>query len=223
MQRLITEIAESITVLMLVYALIVALKYRRNNNLILITIYIVVSIVFGLVDVLMSIIKHDAYTFFAAMYNLYDVFEFCIINTFLFLEMKYNSSRIGTLLCSAIYFSICAIAWFIKFHAFFQYTPILQGIEYIFIAIPSLLLIFEILKSDLITELRFNPDFLIASGLLFYYSLSVPIMFFLGNAFFSYDTRDIYQYLVDVTYVFYAVLIYTFIKAYLCPPIKIEV
>jgi hypothetical protein len=118
-----------------------------------------------------------------------------------------------------------AIAWMItiKNHVAFSHYPVLEGVEYIFVAIPSILLIFEILKSDLATELRFNPYFFIASGLLFYFSLCVPITFFLGNAFFTNNTVAIYQYLVDVTFLFYAVLVYTFVKAYLCPPIKTDI
>lgn len=216
MQRTITEIVESITVVMLVYALIVALKHR-NEKLKLITIYIAVSIIFGTIDVLISIFNSRAYIFLAIMYNSYDIFEFLVINFFIFSRLTSTKFRIISILCMLIYFSMCCIAFSLVF--FTAYTPILAGIGYIFIAIPSLLLIFEILKSDLSTELRFNPDFLIASGCLFYYSLCVPTMFFIGNAFFTNYTLGIYQYLMCLTYVFYLVLTYTFVMAYLCPPL----
>jgi hypothetical protein len=215
MQRIITYIAETFLVSILVYALVVAYKHRKKNSLTLITIYIIVSIIFYSLDILISIFDYGADAFFAAMYNSYGLFELCIINTFLFLKIKSKSFQFAVILGSCIYFSMCAIAWFINFHAFLKFTPFLPGIESIFIAIPSLLLIFEILKSGLAEDLRSNPVFLISSGLLFYHSLCVPIMFFLGYTQLINKIPDYYQYMIDITFIFYAVFIFTVVKAYL--------
>jgi hypothetical protein len=217
MQRLITEIAESIIVLLLLYALIIAFRHR-GKNLKLITIYVLVSTIFSSVDTIMFIFNSHDYRLLSVMYNSYDIFEFLIINSFIFSRLRSASFRIINILCVLVYFSMCYID-FSHFY-FTNHTPILSGIGYIFIAIPSLLLLFEILKSDLTTDLRLNPDFLIASGLLFYFSLSVPMSFFLGNAFFTNNILDISEYLVSINYIFYLVLLYTFIVAYSCPPIK---
>ena len=205
---------------MLVYALVVAYKKRKKNSLPFVTIYLAVSIIFYSLDVLVSIFGYGDDSFFAGMYNSYGLFELCIINTFLFLKIKSKSFQFAVILGSCIYFSMCAIAWFINFHAFLKFTPFLPGIESIFIAIPSLLLIFEILKSGLAEDLRSNPVFLISSGLLFYHSLCVPIMFFLGYLQLNNVIPGYYQYLMDITFIFYAIFIFTVVKAYLGPPLR---
>jgi hypothetical protein len=214
---LLIEISESISVLFLAFTLIIALKHR-DNNLKLITIYIVVTIIYSLTDVWACIFTPTNYKFLSVLYNSYDILEFTIINSFIFSRLRSTTLRIVSVLCFLFYFLMCYID-FSHFH-FSNFTPIMAGIGYIFIAIPSLLLIFEVLKSDLKTDLRSNPDFLIGSGCLFYYSLCIPISFFLGNAFFANNILDIAPYLVCLTYFFYAFLIYTFIRAYLSPPAK---
>jgi hypothetical protein len=170
-------------------------------------------------DITLDLLKIQGHLY-GGNFSVFVVLEIAIINSFLFSKMRKHNFRILTALCSVLFYIACSILWFNHPDAFFANVPSLFGIEGIFIAIPSLLLIYEILKSDLTVDLNLNPNFIIASGLLFYFGLSVPIFFYSGNVFFSNDIREIYLFLLFLLLIFYIVLLLTFIKAYLCPRLQ---
>jgi hypothetical protein len=220
MFKIISISLKFILTLMLFYTLLKAFKRQRQNHLKLITIYIIVSFFFNAIDILLWFLKDQHDNFQSKMYSIFDLFELSVLNSYLFSNLKSLKFRITAVLCSLSYFSLCAIAWYQFPQRLFDYSPLLQGIECIFIAIPSLLLLFEILKSDLATDLPSNPAFLISSALLFYFSIGVPTSFFYGLPWFINNVPNISIYLISITSVFYGVLIYMFIRAFLCSVVK---
>ncbi|HEY1871058.1 MAG TPA: hypothetical protein VGG71_08370, partial [Chitinophagaceae bacterium] len=112
------------------------------------------------------------------------------------------------------YISLCAFLWIIKKNYFFSFTPDLFGIENILVLIPCLLNIIEILKSDLKTDLKYDPNFIVTCGLLFYFSISIPTFFSWGALY--YLVPGFEKILIMTNTTCSILLIVSFMKAYLC-------
>lgn len=214
--HLIAVIEEFLTVILLFIILLIAFKRPKKTSLKLITIYVAVSLITNLIDGISDVIYYNGFLY-GVSFSVQIVLEIFLINLFLFLKFKRTSFRMVTVFCTLPFLFIGFRFWILQPQYSTGFYPIEWGTEGIFISIPSLLLIFEILKSDFKTDLNSNPDFIIAAGLLFYFSLSVPIFFYLSNVFFDNNIHYTYLYLENLVDFFYIVLLLVLIKAYLCP------
>ena len=114
-----------------------------------------------------------------------------------------------------LYISICVLCWLINDRLFYSFTPDLLGVEGLLITGYCLFYIYEILRSDINTDLKTDANFIVTCGILFYFSLSVPTYFSWYNL--HYLAPGFEKITILANSIFYTILFISFIKAYLCP------
>ena len=181
-----------------------------------IQLYIILSLIVNLVTriVIMLPENHPLKYLPMFVFNISSIFEMAFIYLFLYSRVSIAKFRMVIMSLFITYLLICLALWILKTNSIFSFAPVLFGIQSIFIAIPSLFFIYEILKSDFDFDLKADSNFIIACGILFYYSISIPIFFGWYNLF--YIAPEFTKILVFSNFIFATLLIISFIKAYLC-------
>ena len=198
---------------MLLFALILSWTTRKNQNLLAIKVYTILLFLISFSDTfnyspnLNKLIE-------SVSVNVFSIIEISLIYYFLHKNISYKKSRHILKIFWLIYISICAVFWTANKDAFFSFAPALFGMESILIVIPCLIYIFEILNSELKTDLKRDPNFIVTCGVLFYFSISVPIYF---SWFTLYYLSPGFEKILLITNTMCTILlIISFMKAYLC-------
>ncbi len=156
----------------------------------------------------------------SATINIYSVIEISLLYAFLYKRILGKGFRISMIVFFLIYFLICTFFWVGKSNAIFLFGPNLFGLEDLFIAIPCLFYIYEIMKSDLNIDFKSDANFIITCGILFYFSITTPYFLAYYNL---YATAPLILHLFSIfNSIFYGLLFLSFLKAYLCPIPKQE-
>ncbi len=206
-----------LTLGLLIAAFIISIIRKGNRQLLPIRIYIVVSIPTYLITNIISIrpINENYRNFGQLLININSILEIALIHIFLYTRIKSKLFRYIILIFFSVYFCVSSLIWLIVDKAFYSFSPDLFGIEGILILIPCLFYVFEILKSDLEIDLKSNPSFIVTCGLLFYFSITIPIWFSWYNLY--YITMELNKTLLLAITISFIILIISFTKAFLCP------
>jgi hypothetical protein len=210
------KIAAFLSFVTLVIAFILSLIHREKKDLFQIKLYIAISIVVSLIDIFCFLFENNlSQKIEPAALNFTSLFEISLIYNFLYARIKGTNFRISIIIFFIIYLLTCTLIWTIHKSWIFSFIPDLFGIEGLLITIPCLFYIYEILKSDLHTDIRSDSNFIVTCGILFYFSVSTPIFF--SWYILYYLSPGFSKILITSNSVFYIILIISFMKAYLCP------
>ncbi len=147
--------------------------------------------------------------------NVFSIVEIFLLYYFINQNLSRKFFKIVTLLLFMAYVLICCTIWFGKRHAFSLFMPDLFGIENLFITISCLFYFYEVFKSDLNIDFKSDPTFIIMSGILFYFSVTTPLIFsFYVLSIYALDSLNIF---LSLNLLFNTILIFSFGKAFLCP------
>jgi len=197
-------------------ALSISIVYRDKKNLLPIQFYIVICIIVTLIDLSYSFfINRQLLPLLFAIQNVQTLLEISLIYYFLYTKLKGKRFRNSLKIFISVYFIFCFFIWVYKKNSFFEFAPNLLGIEGLLIIIPCFFLIYEILTGDLRIDLKSNSNFIVACGILFYFSISIPIFFCWGSLYYLSPGSD--KILTITNQLCFTILIISFMKAYLCP------
>lgn len=200
----------------IIASFVVSVIHRKKRDLIPIQLYIIVSlitnIVTGIIELFSSYKKNDEFE--TAIVNLYSILEISLLYCYLYNIVKKPNFRNSMKILLIIYFLICTILWIVKVKGIFSFTPNLFAFEGIFIIVPCLFYIYEILKSDFLIDLKNNANFIITCGILFYFGITIPSFFSWYNLY--YISPGFIKIIIITNYSFYTILFMSFMKAYLC-------
>ncbi len=211
------NISNWLSLAVIAIAFFFTLKNSNRKNLIPIKIYIILSIVVNLImNVLDSFFPQSHHiNFEQAAFNIYCLLEISLIYYFLFTRIKGKWFRAIGSISFFLYFSTCVLCWLIKDRIFYSFTPDFLWVEGLFITAYCLFYIYEILSSDINTDLKADANFIVTCGILFYFSLSVPTYLSWYNL--HYLAPGFEKITILANSIFYTILFISFIKAYLCP------
>ena len=210
------QITDWISLSVILGALITSIVYRNRSDLLSIQVYIIASFIFNLIAKVFDFhSKNSAYNYISeVVLNVFSLLEISLLYYFLFTRIKSQKFRIIIIFFLLIYYSTCIIFWLIKKNSFYAFSPDLFGIECLLLVIPCFFYIYEILKSDLSINLNSDPNFIITCGILFYFSISAPSFFGWYNL--RLMAPNILRMLILSNSIFYAILFFSFMKAYIC-------
>lgn len=216
------QIANWLTLIAIFIALRTSIFNKNRNDLLPIKIYIVVSLIANLIINFFDafVIKGPLKSIEQITFNIYSLLEISLFYYFIYTKLKGKWLRITMLLSYTLFFSFCIIGWTSNKKLFYSFAPEISGIEGILITISCLFFIYELLKSDLVINLKSNSNFIVSCGMLFYFSISVPIYFSWYNI--HYLTPDFKEIFILVNTFLYASLFISFTKAYLCPTLDMK-
>jgi hypothetical protein len=210
------QIADWISLLVIMSCLIISFVKRNNQDLLPIQVYIITSFIFNfsakIFDYHYKSLANNHIS--EVVLNVFSLLEISILYYFLLSRIKNSKFRIANKILLLIYYSTCTILWSIKKNSFFAFSPDLFGIECILLVIPCFLYIHEILNSELHINLNSDPNFIITCGILFYFSVSTPSYFSWYNL--RLVAPGILRLLILSNSIFYAILFFSFMKAYIC-------
>lgn len=211
------QISNWLSLTVMVIAFFFTFKYSDRKDLILIKIYIILSIVANLImNVLDGFFPQSHHgNFEQAVFNICCLLEISLIYYFLFNKIKGKWFKAIGSISFFLYISICISCWLLNDKIFYSFTPDLLGFEGLLITGYCLFYIYEILKSEVNTNLRTDANFIVTCGILFYFSLSVPTYFSWYNL--HYLAPAFEKITIFANSIFYTMLFISFMKAYLCP------
>jgi hypothetical protein len=213
--EILNNILELISIIVMVVTLAFSLIHRNKRNLFIIQLYIIISLI---INVLLKILEYQtekqiSLKYASMLIKIYSIIEFTLLCLFFLRLIKGKKSRNTLKILYSIYVSIFfAISIIFKNAIFLNMSPI-YGLENIFIAIPALLYIFEMVKSDDIVDLKSSSEFIAVCGILFYFSVTTPYFFYNHDAL-RFGLLQLFSLLNTI---FYILLFTSFLKAYLCP------
>jgi hypothetical protein len=220
------EIANQITdwfsLISIIVAFVISVIHRDKKDLLPIQIYIIISFIFNFIAKIFDLYPNNsAYNHMGEVsLNIYSILEIGLLYYFLFVRIKSDKFRIITIIFFIIYLSICMIFWTTNENSFFTFSPDLFGIECLLITITCLFYIYEILKSDLPINLNSDTSFIVTCGILFYFSISIPSYFSWYNL--RLLVPGFARILILFNSIFYTILFFSFMKAYLCPTLNLK-
>jgi hypothetical protein len=211
------DITQWFLLLSIIAAFFISSIFRKNKELIPIQLYIILLLVVNIVmKLLIHLSKPEVYKYLStSIINLFSILEIIIIYYFLYFKIKRTLLRNLMVLFLVLFLSICAIFWTIRKNTFFSFAPDLFGLECLLITIPCLFYVYEILRTEYYLDLKSNAKFIITCGLLFNFSLLVPIYFSWYTLF--QINSDFNKILNFLSILFSSLLVLVFMKAYLCP------
>jgi hypothetical protein len=214
---LIIDIAQWFLLLAIFAAFLISSIFRRNKELVPIQLYIFLLFVVNVVmKLLIHLSKPETYKYLStSIINLFSVLEIIIIYYFLYFKIKRIQFRILMGFFLTLFLSTCVIFWTVRKNTLFSFAPDLFGLECLLITIPCLFYVYEILRTEYFLDLKSNVKFIITCGLLFNFSLLVPIYFSWSTLF--QINPDFNKILNFLSILFYSLLVIVFVKAYLCP------
>jgi hypothetical protein len=210
------NICEWFPVLAILYVFGFSLIHRNKRGLFPIQLYIGISL---LVNALLKSVellpKLDPENRISSVtMNIYSLLEISLLYIFLYTRITGKRYRISMISFFVVYFSVCISFWFGNHKALYSFGPALFGLEDLFIAIPCLFYIYEIMKSDLDVDFKSDANFIITCGILFYFSITTPYFLAYYNLA---ATAPIFLHLCSIfNAIFYGLLFLSFLKAYLC-------
>jgi hypothetical protein len=213
---IVINLLEIISIIIIILALHISIINRKKKYLKFIQLYIATCLAIALVDFSYSnLLKNQIRTTLYAILNITSILEISLIFSFLYYRLQRKNFRSLTIILFFIYIIICAAFWIKIKNSFFSFAPDLIGIESSLIIIPCLFYIYEILNTNLNLNLRDNPNFIATCGILFYFSISIPIFFCWYTLYYLHP--GMHKLLIIMNLVCSSILIISFMKAYLCP------
>jgi hypothetical protein len=207
---------ETTSLIFTLAALFISIIYRNRRHILPIQLYIISCVITIIIDLTWSIFaKNYSQHLLCAIQNIQTVFEIILIYYFFYARLQRKAFRHTLIIFILIFLIFCCIFWVKKEHSFFSFAPALLGVEGLLITIASLLYLYEILINDLVVDLKSNSNFIIACGILFYFSITVPIFFSWYTLYYLSPGSDIT--LTIINQICFTILIISFMKAYLCP------
>jgi hypothetical protein len=216
------QITDWFSLFVIIGALITSFVYRERKDLLSIRIYILASIIFNLIAKISDYNpQYFGYNFTSEVaLNIFSLLEISLLYYFLFTRIKSRKFRITIIFFLFSYYSTCIIFWIMKKNSFYAFSPDLFGIECLLLVIPCLFYIYEILNSDLSINFNTDPNFIITCGILFYFSISVPSYFSWYNL--RLIAPSILRILILSNSIFYTILFFSFMKAFICTIPKLK-
>ena len=210
------QITDWISLFVILGALITSIVFRNRTDLLSIQVYIIASFIFNLIAKVSDFnSKIFSYNYISEVaLNIFSLLEITILYYFLLTRIKTQKFRVIVILLLLTYYSTCIIFWSIKKNSFYAFSPDLFGIECLLLVISCLFYLYEILNSDLSINLNSDPNFIITCGILFYFSVSAPSFFSWYNL--RLMAPNILRMLILSNSIFYAILFFSFMKAYIC-------
>jgi hypothetical protein len=210
------NLIEIISFLNTILALVISIIYRDKKYLFPIQLYLASCIIVETVDLSYAFFaKNQSRTLLSAIQNIQTILEIFLIYCFLYNRLHRKVFQNSIIIFFSIYLTTCFTLWIFKKNSFFIFAPDLLGIEGILITIPCLFYIYEILTSDLIINLKSDSNFIATCGILFYFSISIPIFFCWYILYYISPGSD--KILIILNLICSSILILSFMKAYLCP------
>ena len=210
------QITDWFSLFVIIVAFVISVRHRDKKDLLPIQIYIIVSFLFNFIAKFFDIYpKNSTYNHIGEVsLNIFSILEIGVLFYFLFVRIKSEKFRIATIIFFITYLSTCLIFWTTNENSFFTFSPDLFGIECLLITITCLLYIYEILKSDLPINLNSDTSFIVTCGILFYFSICIPSYFSWYNL--RLLVPGFARILILFNSMFYTILFFSFMKAYLC-------
>jgi hypothetical protein len=210
------KLVEITSLILTCIALFISIVRRENKYLFPIQLYIIICIIVPIVDLSYSLFANIlSLSSLFALHNIQTLLEISLIYYFLHSRLRSQSFRNSIKIFIVVYIAFCLTFWIKKENSFFAFAPDLIGLEGLLISVPCLFYIYEILSNDMNTDLRSNSNFIVACGLLFYFSISIPIFFCWYVLYYLSPGSD--KILTITNQIFFTILIVSFMKAYLCP------
>ena len=211
------KIMNWITLFVIVVSFVFTVRYPNRKNLFPIKIYIILSVVANLIMNICDSFFPNIHNkiFEQAVFNISCLLEITIIYYFLFIRIKGKWFRVICSISFLLYIAFCILSWLFNNKIFYSFTPDVLGVESLLITGYCLFYIYEILTSDISSDLKTNANFIVTCGILFYFSLSVPTYFSWYNL--HYLAPNFEKITILANSIFYIILFITFMKAYLCP------
>jgi hypothetical protein len=210
-------IANWLNLIAIFFALRISIFNKHRSDLFPIKLYIIVSLIANLIlNIFDAFVLNDPWKSIEQItFNIYSLLEISLLYYFIYAKIKGVWLRRSLLIFYIIFFSICIAGWSLNKKVIYSFMPEISGFEGILITISCFFYIYELLKSDLIINLKSNSNFIVTCGMLFYFSISVPIYFSWYNL--HYLTPSIKEIFVLLNSILYTILFVSFMKAYLCP------
>ena len=209
------NLAEWVSLLIIIATAIVSWFHRDNKVLLPIQLYIVVSLALNvLLKITDFLPKSDLkYFYLRPFINIYSIFEISII--LYFIRSIISGRRFRTVLFLLYFIFLLAFVFICAkdSNGIFFHTPSLFGVENLLITIACFFYMYEIFKSDENLNFKSDSKFIVVSGMVFYFSISTPFFFGAYNIF-RIGLFNVFS-LLNIFY--YTLLFISFLKAYLCP------
>jgi hypothetical protein len=211
-----SQITDWISLFVIIGALITSFIYRQRKDLLSIQAYIIASFIFNFIAKIFDYHSKNFsyYHMGEIVLNIFSLLEISLLYYFLFTRIKNHKFRFTIIFFLLAYYSTCIFFWTIKKDSFYAFSPDLFGIESLLLVIPCFFYLYEILNSDLPDNLNSDPNFIITCGILFYFSISAPSYFSWYNL--RLMAPGILRILILSNSIFYAILFFSFMKAYIC-------
>jgi predicted membrane protein len=216
--NLLSKIGHYNLVIIIIASFFISLFYgKKKKYLFPIQVYIALSIVFGiLMDPILQYFKIDFnQRTSSAETNIFSVLELSLFYYFLYGIVWGNGFRILMVLFYTSFVSISLFSWMLTDNGFYTYSAKLYGLENLLIIVPSLFYLYEILSSDMEMDFNKNPSFIVVCGILFYFSITVPI-FLVSNILLK-NTPALAILYNAINEFLFSLFFISFIKAFLCP------
>jgi hypothetical protein len=209
------QITDWLSLFVITVTMIISFGYRNRRELLPIQLYIILSFIFNLTAKVVDYYSKNSSSYISeVVLNINSLFEISILYYFFLSRIKSHRFQLAIIFLLLLYYSICTIFWVLKKNAFYAFSPDLFGIECLLITIPCFLYLYEILLSDVPINLSSHPNFIITCGILFYFSISVPSYFSWYNL--RHMNPGFVSVLTLTNSIFYAILFFSFMKAYIC-------
>lgn len=144
--------------------------------------------------------------------NIFLVLEFFIIYNFFFRVFESYKIRRMLYLSILIYSPLVISVWYFK-RSFNTQPHLLFIPQAIFILVPTFYYFFHLLKKPGILDLKHEPSFWIATGLMLYFGCTLPL--FLSTGILDYS-NSFQHSTFTINYICYGLLFLLLVKAYLC-------
>ena len=201
--------------LTLLITVVVSLVHRGHKELQPIRIWLIYVLADELLDWVVKLSSHRAFLSYRPIHtNLETIINLSLLYIFFAGVITRPFFRVSMLVMYISYLVACVIMWVPLGH-FKDFSGSLIGFNYFCIAIPCVFYFYDLLRSELETDLKKDPVFYVVCGIFCFYAVAVPF----GITYkILYDaTPWVMGFLITTSAVFDLVMKIFIIKAFLCP------
>ena len=197
-------------------SLIASFLHKIKKNLLPIQIYVVISLIVNIILKISDLVPKNSISKMInyTVLNIYSIFEISLLYFFIYQILTRRKLKVSLLilftLYSVIYISILFL--YQKSFIFSQGPPF--ALENLLITIACFFVIYEFMNSNAVLNFESNANFIIICGILFYYSITIP--FYFSYSLLEKISPEFFKIFSILNYVFYALLFFSFTKAFLC-------
>jgi hypothetical protein len=201
--------------LTLLITLVVSLVHQGHKELQPIRIWLIYVLADELLDWVVKLSSHSAFLSYRPIHtNLESLINLSLLYIFFARVITRPFFRVSMLVMYISYLVACSIMW-MPLHHFKEFSGSLIGFNYFCIAIPCVFYFYDLLRSELETDLKKDPVFYVVCGIFCFYAVAFPF----GITYkILYDaTPGVMVFLVTTSAVFDLIMKIFIIKAFLCP------